>query len=463
MLIETRGEGGYTIVAPSNGLVHPSGKPYVLRSGGVDTIATITSQERAALFTLARTFDAMPPKAQQKRTIHKPPGGRPGDDFAARSIWPDILEPAGWTPVYERGGITYWRRAGKEWGVSATTNYADTDLLYIFTTSTEFEADRGYGKFAAYAILNHNGDFGAAAKALAARGYGATPGGVTGSTGPYAATEHGIVWLKPSADGGTPVPLTNFSARIVSDLVRDDGVETVRELELEAVLRGRTSRFSVTAQQFSAMNWAVEQIGPTAIVEPGFGTRDRARAAVQALSNDVESRRVYTHVGWRQIEKRWCYLHAGGAIGPIGPEPAVEVHLEGALANYHLPPPLVGQDLVAGIHEDLEALAVAPDPITIPLRAATLRAVLGPADFSLHLSGPTGAGKTELAALEQQRFGPKMDGRHLPGGWASTANALEILAFGAKDAVFVVDDFAPAGSRYDVQRQHREADRLLRG
>lgn len=54
-----------------------------------------------------------------------------------------------------------------------------------------------------------------------------------------------------------------------------------------------------------------------------------------------------------------------------------------------------------------------------------------------------------------------MDARHLIG-WSSTANALEMIAFQAKDALLVVDDFAPHGSPYDVQRWHKDADRLFR-
>src|SRR5262249_15380984 len=35
-------------------------------------------------------------------------------------------------------------------------------------------------------------------------------------------------------------------------------------------------------------------------------------------------------------------------------------------------------------------------------------------------------------------------------------------AFDAKDALLVIDDFAPCGGLLDAQRTHREADRLLR-
>jgi hypothetical protein len=55
-----------------------------------------------------------------------------------------------------------------------------------------------------------------------------------------------------------------------------------------------------------------------------------------------------------------------------------------------------------------------------------------------------------------------MGARHLPGNFASTGNALESLAFLAKDALLVVDDFAPHGGMQDVARYHATADRLVR-
>jgi Domain of unknown function (DUF3854) len=41
----------------------------------------------------------------------------------------------------------------------------------------------------------------------------------------YRATPDGIVWNKPTRDGTSPTPLTNFVAEIVSDVVEDDGAE----------------------------------------------------------------------------------------------------------------------------------------------------------------------------------------------------------------------------------------------
>jgi hypothetical protein len=163
----------YAIVAPSNGQVHPSGRPYVRRSGNFDHIATISPEERQALVDLARTFDGMPKAApREPRAARQPADGlRPGDDFTAHTTWAEVL--IGWTPVYTRGETTYWRRPGKAFGSSATTNHGGSDLLYVFSSSTLFEPDTSYSRFGAYAVLEHGGDFSAAARALAARGYGA--------------------------------------------------------------------------------------------------------------------------------------------------------------------------------------------------------------------------------------------------------------------------------------------------
>jgi len=279
---------------------------------------------------------------------------------------------------------------------------------------------------------------------------------------PYRATECGLVWLKQTANGEQPVRLTNFTARIVAEVVEDDGAEVRRALEIEAAVNGQSQRFSVSASQFSAMNWPLEHLGPGAIVFPGFGTKDHARAAIQLLSGECKRRVVFTHLGWRKIDGTWMYLHAGGAIGSSGALEGVEVSLAEPLSKFTLPAPPTGNALAQAIRACLKILDLAPLRVTAPLIAAVPRSVLGTADFSIHTDGPTGAGKTELVTLAQQFFGSRIDARNLPGSWTSTGNALEGLAFLAKDAILVVDDFAPAGSTYDVQRYHREADRVLR-
>ena len=198
VMIETRGEGGFVIVAPSHGPVHPSGKPYVLGAGGFTSIATISPQERNELFRLARGFDQLgADKPVERRAEERT--GRPGDDFNARADWEDILAPHGWQRVFSRGTTTFWRRPGKRDGVSATTNHAGSGLFYVFSSSTDFEAERGYSRFSVYSILNHRGNHADAAKRLAADGYGAP---LAGRAGPRDEAAEKIAAMAPRTDVG---------------------------------------------------------------------------------------------------------------------------------------------------------------------------------------------------------------------------------------------------------------------
>ncbi len=280
---------------------------------------------------------------------------------------------------------------------------------------------------------------------------------------PYFADAAGTFRMKPTRDGEVAEMLANFSARIVGEVADDDGAEVRRSYEIEATLRGSARRVTVGAMHFGNMNWTSEALGAGAIVSPGFGAKDHLRAAIQVLSGPEIPRRVrYSHLGWREIDGEHVYLHGGGAIGAAGAVAGIEVALTGALALFVLPPPPEAADLRRAIRASMAVLEVAHDEIAVPLWCALWRSVLGATDFSLHVSGATGRGKSEHAALVQQHFGPGMVRARLPLSWSSTANALEGTAFGAADAVLTVDDFAPSGGHHDVTALHRVAERLVR-
>jgi hypothetical protein len=174
VLCETRGEGGFVILAPSAGSCHPSGEPWKILSGSIQTIPSITMEEREALFSIFRCFDEMPKieNIAQEVKSREVNLSLPGDDYNSKVTWEQILTPLGWSKVYTKGEAIAWRRPGKNEGISATTNFNGKDNLYVFTTSTIFESEHSYSKFAAYATLEHNGDFKKAASALRSQGYG---------------------------------------------------------------------------------------------------------------------------------------------------------------------------------------------------------------------------------------------------------------------------------------------------
>jgi hypothetical protein len=244
----------------------------------------------------------------------------------------------------------------------------------------------------------------------------------------------------------------------MAEVVTDNGREMWRDLEIEGTLDSgqKLPRAPVPIAKFAAMNWPLELWGHHAAVAAGMNSKDRLREAIQLLSQNVGERHVYAHTGWARVGTAWAYLHAGGAVGAEG----VEVSLPSELRAYTLPS--VAEDPRGAMKTSLALLDIAPLTVTGPLWAAVWRAVLAsalPADFSLFLAGPTGALKSTLAALFLSHFGAF--GRvHLPGSWASTANALEHRAFTLKDSLFVIDDYAP--QQLDAKELQAKANRLLR-
>ncbi len=183
VLAETRGEGGYVIVAPTGGTVHPSGLSWEVQAGQIGEVPTITWAQRNLLHAaLHAVLDEMPKEAprEQIRPVaqHSARAGtRPGDAFNEQANWADILEPAGWTYSHSQGNTVYWVRPGKSKrdGHSATTGHAGTgaaDRLYVMSSATEFDMDQPHSKFFVYAHYHHGGDLAAATRELARQGYG---------------------------------------------------------------------------------------------------------------------------------------------------------------------------------------------------------------------------------------------------------------------------------------------------
>ena len=272
-----------------------------------------------------------------------------------------------------------------------------------------------------------------------------------GPTGMYRIAQHGEQLRKTQ--------LTNFNAVIKESVLLDDGLEARREFEIESELFARKVNFTVAASEFATLEWAIKEIGPAATIYPG--QRESARAAIQASAISARERRVFAHTGWRKVDGRSVFLHAGGAIGADGAVDGEEVRLAGALSRYDLTDAATS-DVRKSVGASLRLARLGPAAIGFPMLTATCRAVFGGADFAVHVAGETGAYKSELAALFQQHFGAGMDRLHLPAAWSSTGNSLEVLAFQAKDTLLVIDDFAPQGSAADVARYHSAADRVFR-
>lgn len=176
-LIETRGEHGFVVVAPSHGPVHATGKPWAVLNGSIANVATITGEERDLIHSCARSLDQVPlpppiPDPQTYQPNMLPGDLAPGEDYNLRASWSDILMPHGWTMKRNTGIRAYWCRPGKRDGISAVTGGEQGDYFYAWSTSTELPAETTLSKWRVYTFLEHGGDFAKAASALRTKGFG---------------------------------------------------------------------------------------------------------------------------------------------------------------------------------------------------------------------------------------------------------------------------------------------------
>jgi hypothetical protein len=275
---------------------------------------------------------------------------------------------------------------------------------------------------------------------------------------PYEGTPNGIIYYKPTDNGGSvPTKLSNFDCRILSDVQHDDGVESTRYFDIGITIGEWKRTAEIPAKEYPSFNWLPGKFGAKPSIRSGNGIKDRLREAVQLISNPVE-RLVLTHTGWVKTDSGSLYIHGGGAIGG---SPEVEVALPPQLALFDIPA-ATRDEIIAGMRSSLGLLGLAPDHIMVPLVCCVYRAVLGDCDFGAHIHGHTGLFKSELAALALQHFGRGFSSRGMVS-WTSTVNFIQMIAFHAKDAVLVVDDlFGPSVGIVEKQRQRLAVDRVFR-
>lgn len=180
-LIETRGEGGFVILAPSHGTTHPTGQPWVIKEGAFDRIPAITTAERDALHAVARQFNTHtppPPPANTHRTpVRALSGPLSGDSWqdataahiAAHTPLQALLEGYGWRYSHQDAhGRVLMTRPGKTEGVSASIN--TNQRLMVFSTSTALATGpTTHDHIDIIAAYEHQGDRQAAMRDIATR------------------------------------------------------------------------------------------------------------------------------------------------------------------------------------------------------------------------------------------------------------------------------------------------------
>ena len=273
--------------------------------------------------------------------------------------------------------------------------------------------------------------------------------------------------IKQVGDGANDFELlANFHARIIKETIIIDGMNEKTVFTIEGASKKRKFKtIEVPAEKFASMSWITQNWGARAVIMPTSNATTELRTAIQLASEDAEVEFIYQHTGWTEIDGKPAYLHCNGAITDGGNDESVKVEMPADLRHYSLPTVMSlpgdgdGKDC---FWASVQLVTLAEQTKVVPLLLATWRACIDDADFAVHCTGRSGSFKSEVTSLMQSHYGDGMDARHLPGSWNSTANALEALAFRAKNAIFVIDDFIPVGTSWQQKQYQGNADRIMR-
>jgi len=170
--IETRGQGGFLVVCPTDGYQLTDGSP------GMVDIPTISDTERDELHNIARLCCKKEmekggknhPKVDKSGSSNKIVPTEPEKDvfgypsgFNQRKKPKEYLIKAGWTLVSSNGTKEHYRRPGKvDQGVSA--NWDDECKVFFVHTTGSSLPEGALSSFQVFAHLEHNSNFDLAAQ-----------------------------------------------------------------------------------------------------------------------------------------------------------------------------------------------------------------------------------------------------------------------------------------------------------
>jgi hypothetical protein len=163
--LETRGEGGYFLGYPSAGYTMVNDLP----------IPILTPEERNTLLGLCSSYCELPkdnrPKYEGQRKEEGTYQTSPFDDFNYRCDPVQTLDQFGYKFINENNRFIQFTRPDKSSGVSVSF-IKEHRLYYFFTSSTDFENEKGFSPCAIINKYLHNGNWKDTYQYLIQNGYG---------------------------------------------------------------------------------------------------------------------------------------------------------------------------------------------------------------------------------------------------------------------------------------------------
>jgi hypothetical protein len=171
VLLETRGNGGYALIAPSQG--------YKILQGSYTDLPVLTLEERDLIMeaglSLNEVTEVKPNVTPRQRKEYSDGFDKtPWEDFCERVPCEEVLNAHGYRSVGVSRNDILVLRPGQAHSSHSGYVHTDTNIFVCFSASTPFEPGKGYSSFMVYTVLKHRGDVKEAIRAIASQGFGSS-------------------------------------------------------------------------------------------------------------------------------------------------------------------------------------------------------------------------------------------------------------------------------------------------
>lgn len=146
---------------------------YNLLQGNPFEIPFLSAEERNFISAVAASFNEVTTPEVKKKEAEREDS--PWKVYNSTHDWKYIrneLIDRNWTVTADKEDKVMVKRPGDTNQKYSGVIFKDTNILYLFTPSTEFENEKGYTPFGVYTLLNHDGNAGAAMRQLSSEGCG---------------------------------------------------------------------------------------------------------------------------------------------------------------------------------------------------------------------------------------------------------------------------------------------------
>jgi len=148
--LETRAEGGYILCPPSLGYSIHQNNP----------IPTITWEERCSIIRLCESYTTIvkeAPKPKPTKSEESWYDENPFEHYNRATDPTELVTGFGWKYSHENNFFIWYTRPDKQRGVSLSWN-KEKHIFYVFTSSTELQANKGYHPSTILSELGFAGD-----------------------------------------------------------------------------------------------------------------------------------------------------------------------------------------------------------------------------------------------------------------------------------------------------------------